>query len=369
MIWERFNLNSAMMGVLTTLLLIFGQAAGAEEVAAPAVSASSDIMATAKYVGEKKCISCHENENGNFTHTLHAKIFRENPKNETEKLVCEACHGPGSLHAKKTKDHNLLIGFTKSWGTAPEKMNAQCLTCHDGGNRIFWGGSIHQKNKLGCSDCHNPMAKFSANGLLKKQSITETCQTCHQQQRAEFKKKSHMPVPEGKMTCEDCHNPHGSSSPRLLKADSVNDLCYTCHAEKRGPFLWEHAPVRENCLNCHFPHGSNNDKLLVQTRPMLCQGCHSNTGNMGHMMFNANSLGSVVNGNPTSLGFNYATGNQANGLSTPTTNTGAVNALTATNVAGGATISGTKRMIARSCQNCHMQIHGSNDPAGARFQR
>ncbi|MEI6466084.1 MAG: cytochrome c3 family protein, partial [Verrucomicrobiota bacterium] len=39
-------------------------------------------------------------------------------------------------------------------------------------------------NKLGCSDCHNPMARFSANGLMKKAGITETCQTCHQQQRA-----------------------------------------------------------------------------------------------------------------------------------------------------------------------------------------
>jgi len=122
---------------------------------------------------------------------------------------------------------------------------------------MYWEGSIHQINKMSCSDCHNPMARFSATGLLKKASISDTCQTCHQQQRAEFRKKSHMPLPEGKMSCEDCHNPHGTSSKRLLKADTVNDLCYTCHAEKRGPLLWEHAPVRENCLNCHTPHGSN----------------------------------------------------------------------------------------------------------------
>ena len=74
--------------------------------------------------------------------------------------------------------------------------------------------------------------------------------------------------------------------------------------------------MRENCLNCHVPHGSNNDKLLVQTRPMLCQNCHSNTGNMGHELFAGNSLGSVVNGNPTSLGINNTTGQQANVLGT-----------------------------------------------------
>jgi len=27
------------------------------------------------------------------------------------------------------------------------------------------------------------------------------------------------------------------------------------------------------------------------------------------------------------------------------------------------------RVIGRTCQNCHSQIHGSNHPAGARFQR
>jgi DmsE family decaheme c-type cytochrome len=132
------------------------------------------------------------------------------------------------------------------------------------------------------------MSRFSANNLLKKPSITETCYTCHQQQRMEFKKKSHMPLPEGKMSCADCHNPHGTSGDRLLKADTVNDLCYSCHAEKRGPFLNEHTPVRQNCLNCHLPHGSNNDMghnfrgvtgnntgtYNAQMSARSCQVCH-----------------------------------------------------------------------------------------------
>lgn len=359
MIRERFICNNTIVAVIAALWLVAGAAIAAEPAASgvtmaepAAIDAPVPVLASttkqpAIYVGEKVCTGCHDAENKSFGHTLHAKTFRENPSNETEKTVCEACHGPGSLHAKNTKDRSLLVGFSKGWGTPVDKMNRQCLNCHKGGQRIFWEGSIHQTNKLACSDCHNPMAKFSAGGLLKKPSITETCQTCHQQQRAEFKKKSHMPVPEGKMTCEDCHNPHGTSNKRLLKADSVNELCYTCHAEKRGPYLWEHAPVRENCMNCHVPHGSNNDKLLVQTRPFLCSGCHSTTGSMGHLVWGNNTTGNVVNGDPTSLGQTNA-GLQAN---------------------SGATILASKRMTGRSCQNCHSMIHGSNDPGGARFQR
>ena len=321
--------------------MLFGLLPGRE------VLAAEDPMANARIIGEKRCGECHDSERSLFGHTQHAKIFRENPRNEQEKSVCEACHGNGSLHAADTKDKTKIISFDKEWGTPVDKQVAQCMACHAGGQRIFWQGSIHQKNKLACSDCHNPMARFSANGLMKKAGITETCQSCHQQQRAEFRKRSHMPVPEGKMTCEDCHNPPGSSTKRLLKADSVNELCYTCHAEKRGPFLWEHAPVRENCLNCHSPHGSNADKLLIQTRPFLCSGCHSTTGTMGHAVFGNNTLGSVANRDPTAMG---------------RTNAGLL-----TNV--GATIVPNKRMTGRSCQECHSAIHGSNSPSGARFQR
>jgi DmsE family decaheme c-type cytochrome len=161
---------------------------------------------------------------------------------------------------------------------------------------------------------------------LKKPSISETCFTCHQQQRAEFNRKSHMPLPEGKISCEDCHNPHGTSSQRLIKANSVNNLCYTCHAEKRGPFIWEHAPVRENCLNCHLQHGSTNDKLLKLSRPFLCMSCHNMADAMGHQLRNVGQ-----------------------------------------NAAG--TAASDERMRGRSCQNCHSQIHGSNSPDGARFRR
>jgi DmsE family decaheme c-type cytochrome len=137
-----------------------------------------------------------------------------------------------------------------------------------------------------------------------------------------------MPVLEGKMSCEDCHSAHGSPTAPLLKADSVNEVCYACHAETRGPMLWEHAPVRENCSNCHQPHGSNHDKLLVSARPFLCQQCHNSAGH-NSTFYRADQTAAAA-------------------------------------LLGG---SQNPRVISRSCQNCHSQIHGSNHPSGARFQR
>jgi len=127
---------------------------------------------------------------------------------------------------------------------------------------------------------------------------------------------SHMPVREGKVTCSNCHNPHGSITEKLIREASVNDNCYKCHAEKRGPMLWEHAPVRENCLNCHNPHGSNYENLLKVARPRICHECHS---------------------------FAHGTG----GFGNPT----------------------TAYVLGKACGNCHSNIHGSNHPAGMFFLR
>ena len=276
------------------------------------------------YVGEARCAGCHALEQEHWAHTVHARIFRASDKNSLAGKSCEACHGPGAKHLENATDPEGIIAFTRKRGAPIEKQNAQCLQCHQGRSRIFWHGSRHESSRLGCADCHNPMARFSASGLLAKPSVSETCFTCHQEQRTEFRKRSHMPLPEGRMSCSDCHNPHGSATRALLKGDSVNQVCYACHAEKRGPFIFEHAPVRKDCGECHLPHGSSHDSLLVTARPFLCQQCHANVSH------------------PTNL-------------------------ITRSNLARGAVPD--ERALNRSCSNCHSQIHGSNHPSGARFQR
>ena len=278
----------------------------------------------ATYAGQAKCQACHQLEAEHWAHTIHAKVFTLNPNNALEARGCEACHGPGEMHARNPAEKDLIFAFTRNSATAIDGQNERCLQCHKGRQRMFWIGSVHQSVRLGCSDCHNPMAKNSARGLLLREGINETCYTCHAQQRTEFRKRSHMPLPEGKISCVDCHNPHGTATRSLLKADSVNQLCYGCHAEKRGPFIWEHAPVREDCLNCHSPHGSNNEKLLTVVRPFLCQQCHSNQSHPNILMTRAN-------------------------------------------LPGGSDVD--ERAVNRSCSNCHAQIHGSNSPAGVRFKR
>jgi DmsE family decaheme c-type cytochrome len=308
------EIRAAAVGIAAALAAALPLAACAEEAA---------------YVGDATCILCHAADDQHYSHTRHAKIFRLNPKTARERQGCEACHGPGSRHVANALDRDAIVGFTREWGTPVDVQNAQCLGCHEGGPRMYWAGSPHALNRIACSDCHSPMARLSKRGLMRTALVSDTCALCHPQQRAEFQRRSHMPLPEGKMSCADCHNPHGSPTRPLLKADSVNETCTACHAEKRGPFLWEHAPVRESCVNCHLPHGSNHEFLLTGARPFICQQCHSPP--LGHP-------GAFYNASQTA----------------------------AAALQGGTP---SPRVIGRACQNCHSQIHGSNHPSGARFQR
>ena len=174
------------------------------------------------------------------------------------------------------------------------------------------------------------MSKISATSLLRESSVKQTCFSCHPIQRVEFRKRSHMPLFEGKLDCHDCHQAHGSVTDPLLRASSTFELCTNCHSDKRGPFIWEHAPVTEGCMSCHLPHGSNRDSLLVTSPPFLCQQCHAQLGIANH---------------PIEL-------------------------LTPENLGtAGIPANRDSRIIGRGCINCHVQIHGSNHPSGARFHR
>jgi len=275
-------------------------------------------------IGQAMCAGCHSVETTNFAHTIHSLGMNVALAANPNEATCEACHGGGSKHAEDPFTPGTILAFSKDGGTPVAAQAASCLGCHAGGQRDHWQGSVHQRMELSCSDCHNPMAQFSTDGLMARASISETCATCHRDIRQQFNRRSHMPLPEGQMSCADCHNPHGTINQTLLKTDTVNETCYQCHAEKRGPMLFEHAPVRDSCLNCHTPHGSNQHALLVSPIPFLCQQCHSHVRHPNDLQTRVNQAGQP-----------------------------------------GA----DERVIARGCINCHAQIHGSNHPSGPRLHK
>jgi DmsE family decaheme c-type cytochrome len=281
--------------------------------------AANPLAPHATPIGARSCASCHALENLQASHSVHVAAFTAGAHGVAPQGACEACHGPGSEHAKRPEVPGLVIAYTHDGGTPVDVQTRTCLGCHAGGARQHWIASVHERRGLSCTDCHNPMARLSPEGVMAKSSVSEVCTTCHRDVRVQFNRRSHMPLPEGQLSCVDCHNPHGSVTRPLLKTDTVNETCYSCHADKRGPFLFEHAPVRESCLNCHTPHGSNHANLLVLPVPMLCQQCHTNFQHPNDLLTRQNLRNGLVP---------------------------------------------DERAMGRGCLNCHGNIHGSNHPSG-----
>ena len=201
--------------------------------------------------------------------------------------ACQSCHGPSRDHLAGAKDSktrpapDVVFGSKHTTaGYAPTDAKGQteaCLTCHKAGLRMHWPGSQHEANDVVCANCHTVHA--AKDPVLVKVEQPAVCFNCHKEQRAQVKQISTHPLDVGKMACSDCHNPHGSPGPKLLAKNTVTETCFTCHAEKRGPFLWEHQPVNEDCTNCHTPHGSNITPLLKSRPPFLCDECHDGPHN------------------------------------------------------------------------------------------
>jgi DmsE family decaheme c-type cytochrome len=274
--------------------------------------------------GDARCTGCHDETDE--APVLAIAKTRHGMRGDARTPSCTNCHGESELHvnkpanAKERPKPDRMFGW-KGKASDAHVQNQACESCHESSKRIHWKGSAHQSNDVSCASCHQVHA--AKDKVLAKATQTEVCYTCHKQQRAQMQRISHHPVPEGKMACSSCHNPHGGTGNSNLLQATVNETCYTCHQEKRGPFLLEHPPAREDCTNCHTPHGSNHTPLLKARVPWLCQECH------------------LAPQHPSTA---YS------GTGVPPT--------------GGA-----QQLLGKACANCHQQVHGSNHPSGWRWTR
>ncbi|WP_246140215.1 DmsE family decaheme c-type cytochrome [Geothermobacter ehrlichii] len=274
----------------------------------------------ADYIGNDNCLAkCHVHDQiaRDFAHSIHSEQIAADTG--LPLVNCESCHGPGSLAVKNAEktgkcDTGHLLPIEKFPAQAQSMI---CLKCHSAASTpslTFWNASPHASSDVSCFDCHRlhrgPAQKAS------REEVAELCYGCHQDIRSRFSQTSHHPVPEQKVACIDCHDPHGSLQEHLLKGSTVRETCSRCHMDKQGPFVYEHADVTETCTNCHRPHGSPNDPLLNQAQPFLCLQCHP-----GHLGQDFHSNGGALSS--TSM----------------------------------------KQLFYNRCTDCHSAIHGTDIPS------
>jgi DmsE family decaheme c-type cytochrome len=265
----------ALLWILLSLSV--GWAAAQDKPAAPAAApAAQEAAKPAEFVGSSTCQGCHEDIFNAFQKNPH-QLVETDKKRGFETKACESCHGPGSKHAESMA----AADIRNPAKIKPAEADKACLTCHlNQPTHVGRINSSHAKNQVSCVACHS-IHKNGPNGLVarKPADVNAQCAKCHADVWASFQKPYKHQLPQGAMSCVDCHNPHGTFLPRSIQTANANEPgCFKCHGDKRGPFVFEHAPVRlEGCSACHQPHGSANPRML--TRPQVrfvCMECHSN---------------------------------------------------------------------------------------------
>ncbi len=249
---------------------------------APLLALGQELEPGQQFLGNQICQGCHPQVWDDFHRNPHFKSVASG-KEDQANTGCEGCHGPAGLHVIGGGDTSKILRFPQ---VEPAAVLDRCLNCHSKDfGKMQIRRSSHSTGEVSCISCHSIHESAELGPLLADRE-REVCYTCHLEVRARFDMPFKHRVNEGAMDCSDCHNPHGSAmatwrtghSPRMVSQAFGNDLpCTKCHTDKRGPFVHEHPPVRvEGCPTCHNPHGSTNPRLL--NRPAvftMCLECHS----------------------------------------------------------------------------------------------
>lgn len=240
----------------------------------------------ATYVGNDRCLSCHQDADHADPRGLHRRYLDPDKVPEPERRGCEGCHGPGSIHAAGT-----WPAITNPGRLAPRALTALCTSCHEVRTRIGYAEdhySGHASRGVACLSCHKGHKPADGDHFLRHEP-NRLCAGCHASVASQFSLRSRHPlkmegvhptfsVREGKVRCIDCHEGK-SVLEDLPRSDPGAGKCLECHPNTRGPFLFPHdaggREVSDGCITCHLPHGSPNRHLLRATDRGLCITCHN----------------------------------------------------------------------------------------------
>ena len=198
-------------------------------------------------------------------------------------VQCEACHGPGSLHASNPYGIRMPI----------DRDSQACGRCHSLADDTHVAASnsfivdMQQYSELRqskhatlqCVLCHDPHTGVVQLTQARKAAVTTECANCHYQEANYQKNAGH--VSQG-LECVDCHMPHMDqsawSNPARFVAD-VRTHLMAINPLQVGQFSSDGATSKSDisldyaCRSCHAPGSAlaKTDAELVN----MASGYHS----------------------------------------------------------------------------------------------
>jgi len=140
-------------------------------------------------------------------------------------VQCEACHGPGSLHAADPYGVRMVL----------DRSSQMCGDCHmrDNPALIDAGDGLEQNYQqyddlynsrhfaISCVTCHDPHAgvRFTDPEATSAQGIRQSCENCHWAQVIQKNERRHF-----NLTCTTCHMPAMAVSAQSIAEEFSGDI-------------------------------------------------------------------------------------------------------------------------------------------------
>jgi hypothetical protein len=153
------------------------------------------------------CGTCHSTGYSTFSSDAHQDNLPGIVGTWKEPGVqCEACHGPGSLHASNPQGIRMSV----------DRSSQACLNCHTRDSAIaikngfidhtelFGDLPAGKHTALACIDCHDPHTGVVQQIQAKQPATRTTCVNCHWQQAKYQKNPVHLGM---QVACVECHMP------------------------------------------------------------------------------------------------------------------------------------------------------------------
>ncbi|MCX6159660.1 MAG: cytochrome c3 family protein [Ignavibacteriae bacterium] len=225
------------------------------------------------------CGNCHGSHQKDFNNSIHQTVMKGGNKNTP---TCIDCHGSHKIVGNKMSIESiacLKCHLDEKLFPGDQKGSAKFVAKYK--TSIHSSIQIDGKQAAGCVDCHGNHMIESTNDPTKstvRARMMETCGKCHTKEIDHYYKSSHGQAykngDNNAPTCFQCHGEHGINS--VLRSDDFSkinqtEMCLSCHQDNRVNKNKEthlndykksfHYIALQNgntkaatCSNCHGPH-------------------------------------------------------------------------------------------------------------------
>jgi predicted CXXCH cytochrome family protein len=238
------------------------------------------------------CLSCHKMHDGKSGRFMLAMTLKDSQ-------FCIQCHEDQNILLESKHDISKLTFAVQNRLGFTTEQAGPCSACHMFHNLALEPNPSKQDPEGVCTSCHRKEGVAHHTGqkigdLAKSHAMNIPVPTMTPAESLPLFASQSESTPQSVMTCQTCHDPHGSTQTDFLRLPS-EDMCQACHPDTLKQITggahdiqvsqadWPQAAAKNSrCFGCHKVHSWDADANLWAVKPdenetaadAVCISCH-----------------------------------------------------------------------------------------------